>query len=67
MADKLDILMESLFHYLHDVTHVNGKNSTGSPTAPKWTSLSLSIAASEAFLELAFESESSEKDILQCR
>ena len=27
MADKLDILMESLFHYLHDVTHINGKNS----------------------------------------
>lgn len=32
MADKLDILMESLFHYLHDVTHVNGEHSVDAGT-----------------------------------
>lgn len=25
MADKLDILMEILFKYIHEVTHINGK------------------------------------------
>ena len=27
MADKLDILMETLFKYIHGVTHINGKSS----------------------------------------
>ena len=27
MADKLDVLMESLFNYVHDVTCINGKKS----------------------------------------
>ena len=27
MADKLDILMEILFKYIHEVTHINGKLS----------------------------------------
>jgi len=26
MADKLDILMEILFKYIHEVTHINGKS-----------------------------------------
>ena len=25
MADKLDILMEILFNYIHDTTHINGE------------------------------------------
>lgn len=25
MADKLDIVMEILFKYIHEVTHINGK------------------------------------------
>lgn len=28
MADKLDILMEILFNYIYEVTHINGKFST---------------------------------------
>lgn len=27
MADKLDILMEILFKYIYEVTHINGKLS----------------------------------------
>ena len=25
MADKLDVLMEILFDYFHDITHINGE------------------------------------------
>jgi len=32
MADKLDILMEILFKYIHEVTHINGEHSVDAGT-----------------------------------
>lgn len=40
MADKLDILMEILFKYIHELTHINGKLSRISFSSPNFTEIS---------------------------